>query len=161
MPLILPKPEPPSQVLDKLWLGTIWAAKQLLAGNERGIGLVLNCTDETLPRIPGVTTLQLGLLDREPIPPAKLDYAVRVLQEFLRGRPTRGVLVCCHASQSRSPAIVTACLLGCGFRFREAYERVQQCHSTTKIHPELLQSLKAYFGTNLSASEDFFQGAIA
>ena len=59
MDLILTTPEEVTRVLPRIWLGTIWNAK-LLRSENPGVGLVLNCTDEVLPRIPGVLTLQLA-----------------------------------------------------------------------------------------------------
>lgn len=112
MPTLISAPIEISKIFSKLWLGSLWNAKKLLERNT-GVGLVLNCTDEVIPRVPGVHMLQLGLRDRGEIPASKIAYAVRVLQEYLREAPQqRAALVCCHASQSRSPAIVLAYLLG-------------------------------------------------
>ena len=46
MPTLISPPFEPTRTFDHLWLGTIWTAKQLPVENP-GIGLVLNCTDET------------------------------------------------------------------------------------------------------------------
>ena len=124
MATLISPPNPPSSIFDKLYLGTLWNAKKLLERNP-GFGLVLNCTDETVPQVPGVMVLQIGLLDGQLIPDQKIDYAVRVLQEFLRSGSQKAALVCCHASRSRSPAIVLAYLLSCGMGFNEACNLIE------------------------------------
>src|ERR1035441_10110778 len=71
MPTLISPPFEPTCIFDHLWLGTIWTAKQLVVTNP-GIGLVLNCTDETIFRDRNVHFAQLGLLDRVAIPELKL-----------------------------------------------------------------------------------------
>ena len=109
--------------------------------------MVPDCTDEALPRIPGVNMLQLGLLDREPIPPTKVHSVIRFLQDYLWLAPD-------------SPAIVLAYFLGCGFTIHEAMGRLKRLHLKANIHPELARSLIGYFGSGLFCGEDRLQGAI-
>ena len=127
MATLISPPNPPSRIFDKLYLGTLWNAKKLLERNP-GFGLVLNCTDETVPRVPGVMMLQLGLLDGQLITDPKIDYAVRVLQEFLRSGAQKAALVCCTPAGPLSPVIVLVYLLGCGTGFNEAYPLIESCH---------------------------------
>ena len=132
MATLISPPNPPSRIFDKLYLGTLWNAKKLLERNP-GFGLVLNCAGETVPQVPGVMVLQIGLLGGQLIPDQKIDYAVRVLQEFLRSGSQKAARVCCHAGRSRSPAIVLACLLGSGMGFNEACNLRESCHPATPL----------------------------
>lgn len=141
---LISTPDEPSRITDRLWLGTIWSAKKLRESNP-GVGLILNCTDETIPPTPTAMTVQLGLLDGRPIPPGKLDYAVRLLQDYFRGGEPRAALVCCHASISRSPAVVLAYLLGSGFGLKEAFSILEQRNPRTLIHRDLLRSVMERF----------------
>ena len=148
MPILISPPFEPTRIFDHLWLGTIWTAKQLVAVNP-GIGMVLNCTDETIFRDRNVHFAQLGLLDRVAIPELKLAYAIRLLHEYFQQRTGRAAFVCCHASKSRSPAIILAYLVGCGMSFKEALSLICTKHKMTDIHPAVLQSVAAYFGSQL------------
>jgi protein-tyrosine phosphatase len=75
--------------------------------------------------------LQLGLLDGQLIPDPKIDYAVRVLQEFLRSGSQKAGMVCCHTGRFRSPAIILACLLGSGLGFNEACNLIESRRQPT------------------------------
>ena len=150
MATLISPPFEPTHIFDHLWLGTIWTAKQLVVINP-GIGMVLNCTDETIfqNRDRTVHFAQLGLLDREPIPANKLGYAIQILHQYFQQRTGRAALVCCHASRSRSPAIVLAYLVGCGMGFKEAHQLIRALHPLVDIHPEVLLSVATYFGSKL------------
>jgi hypothetical protein len=143
--LIYP-PSDPTPIFDKLWLGTIWNAKELVVSNP-GIGMVLNCTDEIILRPPSVHMAQLGLKCGVPIPGEKITYAIRLLHEFFQQATGRTVLVCGHSSQSRSAGVVLAYLIGTGLGFDEAHGLLLALHPKTKIHPVVLESIRTYFGS--------------
>jgi hypothetical protein len=147
MPTLILPPTEPTHIFDKLWLGTIWNAKDLMISNP-GVGMVLNCTSETLFRPKNVHMAQLGLRDGFAIPESKIGYAIRVIHEFFQQTTGRVVLVCSHAAESRSAGVLLAYLVGSGMGFREAHGLLQALHPATKIHPDVFESIKTYFGSN-------------
>jgi hypothetical protein len=111
MPTLISPPFEPTHIFDHLWLGTIWTAKQLVVINP-GIGMVLNCTDETIFRDRNVHFAQLGLLDRVAIPELKLAYAIRVLHEYFQQRTGRAAFL-----PLNGPQVVTAATPGVSVSF--------------------------------------------
>ena len=65
----------------------------------------------------------------------------------------RGMLVCCHASMSRSPAILLACFLGFGCTINAALDRLKLLHPKIDIRPELMGSLMACVQRRASRSD--------
>jgi protein-tyrosine phosphatase len=151
---IISPPFQPTRIFSRLLLGTLWNVKHLAEG-EHNVGLVVNCTDETVPRLPKVSMIQLGLLDGYEVAPNKIEYAIRILRQFFEISHEREVLVCCHASQSRSPAIILAYLLSIGMGLAEAEAFLQGKHPKTFIAPEILKSIRQYFGYAPKTVEDF------
>src|ERR1039458_3767225 len=117
-------------------------------GKNRTAGTPLNTSTSTASGRRNFHA-QLGLLDRVAIPELKLPYAIRLLHEYFQQRTGRAAFVCCHASKSRSPAIILAYLVGCGMSFKEALSLICTKHKMTDIHPAVLQSVAAYFGSQL------------
>ncbi len=145
MPNLILLPGPPTKIFDRLLLGTLWDAKQL-DEYEHSVGLVVNCTDETIHRSRYLDTIQLGIIDGQPVPLAKVGLAIHSLHKFFMLTHKRSVLVCCHASVSRSPAIVLAYLMSIGLSFDEAMSTLRVSHSKTNIAPAILKSVRRYFG---------------
>jgi hypothetical protein len=154
MATIITPPFPATQVFDRLLLGTIWNARALGQARDERIGLIVNCTDETIPRVPNVSMIQLGLQEGNPIQSNKIEYALTILRQFYEMTRERQVLVCSHRATSRGPAIVLAYLLSIGMGREEAEGFLLLRHSLTKITPAVLKSVWHHFGWTPSSVED-------
>lgn len=148
-----------SRVFDRLHIGTLWHAKALLQENP-GVGCVLNCTREAVPRIPGVRMLQLGLTVGEAIPASRLMFTTNYLHEFFAQVWHKSVLVCCDTGTSRSPAIVLGYLLSLGMGPVEALELLKARHPRTAIEPAVQASVEAAFGGFPASVEDLIPGVL-
>jgi protein-tyrosine phosphatase len=138
-------PGPPTKIFDRLLLGTLWDAKQL-DEYEHSVGFVVNCTDETIHRSRYLDTIQLGIIDGKPVHFGKIEQAIQGLHRFFASTHKHSVLVCCHASVSRSPAIVLAYLMSTGMNFDEAISLLWKKHPQTNIAPSVMKSVRQYFG---------------
>ena len=141
----------PGMVLGRLWIGTIWTARHMQSDNP-GAGLAVNCSTEMLPKMRGVQTLQLGLVDEAGTCPSKLIYVVQAVQTFLNQVRDRAVFVCCHTGTWLYPAGVLSVLLASGMNLADGIEFLHSRYPQAVIHPEVLESIRNWHNP-LDASE--------
>jgi protein-tyrosine phosphatase len=106
------------------------------------IGAMLQLAE--LVEQPGITSLYLSVEDGEPIPEDLLQQGV----EFVVAERERGnvVLIACGAGISRSAAFAVAALKEVeGLNLLEAMRVVKEQHPTAMPHPDLWESLCAYY----------------
>lgn len=97
----------------------------------------------------GIETLYLEMKDGEPIDAATLQHGL----DFIREHHAAGhvTLLACGAGISRSPLMAMAALMETeGLALFEAYEAVYRQHRGAQPHHELVMSLAAYHGQNLT-----------
>ena len=156
MELILRTPnliDPLSQIWDRLWVGTLWAALDLEPQNPAGIRAILNCTSEWMSKPEPFEVTSLHLEDGAPVPHTTVKYAVNWIHEMIKSGP---VLICCHAGLSRSPGIAAAYLTRCGLSWDQAERVLRYRRPQIQIHPEISLSLRQALGQAPTAQDSPF-----
>lgn len=142
-----------TRIVDKLFLGNIWDAQQLVYDNPCLIGAVLNVsTEPEYARNPEISHCHIPFPDGCEVPAAAFRHAM----DFLWFHACLGttMLVHCHAGQSRSPGIVKAHLylrskeffwVGTPeYRWDLAHRLVVGCRPQVQVHPNIERSLKQH-----------------
>ncbi|EQC34390.1 hypothetical protein SDRG_08160 [Saprolegnia diclina VS20] len=114
----------PSEVVPKLWVGSIHAAFNFEAIKERKITHVLNVSGTVATYPQDFTYLTIDLRDKEY---TNLLSCLPVTTVFLEaGMQNGGVLVHCAGGRSRSPAIAMAyIMLTQGFPYADAFAKLR------------------------------------
>ena len=142
-----------TQIWDRLWVGTLWAALDLEPQNPAGIRAILNCTSEWMSKPEPFEVTSLHLEDGAPVPPTTVKYAVSRIHEMIKSGP---VLICCHAGLSRSPGIAVAYLTRCGLSWDQAEKVLHYRRPQIQIHPEISLSLRRALGQAPTAQDSAF-----
>lgn len=132
------------QVLDRLWVGCIAYAKELINANPDEIKFIINCTPESYLHPSNITYLQLSWDDGTPIRKALMFGALEAIREGLR---EGNVLVHCNAGRSRSPALTVAHLMMAGMSWRQAEDLVGRKRFVTQINPIVKRSIVENLGS--------------
>jgi protein-tyrosine phosphatase len=132
--------EPMSKILDRLYLGTLYNAKNLGLGHT--ISMVVNCTQYQVKLSKPVDEVVLGWEDGNPVNYASFWLGVKTISGALH--EGRNVLVCCHAGISRSASLVMAHLYLAGWDWDKAYEFVKLQRDIIHPHPEIVRSIKQH-----------------
>lgn len=146
-----------NKIIDKIYLGCWDAAINLPEYNPFEITHVLNCTKEFYPdRLYNNTEFtfsRVPINDGEFVNERFISTAVLFIQEAVinNGR----VLVHCQAGISRSPSMVAAYLMTCGFSWDEAIAFINLSRSIFP-HPEIKRSVMQFFGLNITAENSQF-----
>lgn len=135
--------KPLSQIMDRLWLGNIYTAKDLRHSNPHNIRFVLNCTSDPMILPPPIKSVTMRFEDGTELDYEGVLYAVRWIHDLIE---LGNVLVVCHAGMSRSPAIVAAYLVRCGMSWDEAVSYVTKRRPQTQINPTISLSVRKALG---------------
>ncbi len=139
-----------TKVLDRLLLSDYAdAVEESLVAN--GVKTVLSVSHECIPKYRvDVRHVILPLEDGKGIPKEYYDIAIKLIRDRIK---VGKVLVHCCSGVSRSPVIVLAYLMSCGFSYDEAFSFLSSKKPIINPHPELIRSLATYFSQRSPNSE--------
>lgn len=135
--------KPMDQILDRLWVGNLYSARDLLHTNPNNIRFVLNCTSDPLILPPPFKTITMRFEDGTELDSDGVLFAIRWVHDLIE---LGNVLICCHAGCSRSPAIASAYLVRCGMNWDEAVEYVTRRRPQAMINPIVSLSVRKALG---------------
>jgi predicted protein tyrosine phosphatase len=140
-----------NQVLDRVYIGSLFAMSEQEALREAGITSVLKLTHSSIGVEDGFTVMELPFPDGWLIP----DGYLRRGLDFVRDQEAQGnsVLIMCAAGISRSAAFTLGYLVERGYDLHEAFEHLRTCRPAISPHPSLWISLLEFFGEPYSLND--------
>ncbi len=136
-----------TEILDRLYLGTIAYAQSLHWENPLNIEMVVNLCENSVPYSEGMMVEWIPVSDGEAVPADLLARALSVIDGVLADG--KRVLVACRAGQSRSASIVIGYLRLRGYDWDSACRLVEEKRWICP-HPRTLQSVKDFVETTLT-----------
>jgi protein-tyrosine phosphatase len=134
-----------TQILERLFLGSLQDAERLSRGNPNRISTVITLCEQSVEhKSPDVHYIHLPIEDAEPVPVRQFDAIIRSIAEAVR---IGNVLVHCAVGFSRSPTL-TAAYLHCikHKNFDAAMEGIRQVRPSVDPSKILLKSVKEILG---------------
>lgn len=128
-----------NHVLDKVYIGGIFALAEQGTLKKAGIASILKLTHAQPSAVDGFTILELAFPDGTPVPE---DYLRRGL-DFVHAQVSQGdgTLIMCAAGVSRSATFTLAYLVERGYDLHDAFNHLRQCRPIIAPHPILWMSL--------------------
>tara|TARA_B100001093_G_scaffold516076_1_gene593985 strand:+ start:3391 stop:3993 length:603 start_codon:yes stop_codon:yes gene_type:complete len=134
-------------ILDNIYLGNAYNARNYYDLLEKNIGLIINCTDE----IPNYFQdhFEYHRIDVKDINHANiyphLDETVTKMHEFIENNPLKEVLVHCFMGSSRSATIVAAYLMKYfNYSLTDAITFIRQKREVINLNKYFYSQLKDY-----------------
>jgi hypothetical protein len=124
---------PPSWILDRLMVSDFPVAHMAMAGGT--VGMIVNCTDDTMTKSGKVPIIQIGLVAGQETAPDRIRYATRVIKQFFEVDFHRPVLLYCRDGKSLAPGIALAYLLSIGMSLIDALWGLVRRGTTGRIFP--------------------------
>ena len=149
-------PREMSKILDRIFIGTYHSAQMLDYGNRESITHVLNCTKDPHQGLKHLHVRQVNIDDGFEIPAELVFFAIQSIGEAVHGGGK--ILVHCHAGISRSPSLVTAYLMDCGYSWDDAIELIRQQRPYIQPHPRVALSVKKALGQYISPATTLLGG---
>ncbi|OQS00697.1 hypothetical protein THRCLA_05896 [Thraustotheca clavata] len=133
----------PSEVVPKLWVGSIHAAFNFEAIKERKITHVLNVSGTVATYPQDFTYLAIDVRDKEY---TNILSCIPVATVFLEaGMQNGGVLVHCAGGRSRSPAIAIAYIMSTlGFSYDDALAKLRSIRPVVSLNSGFEEQLQCF-----------------
>ena len=101
-----------TNILDKLYLGSLKDAERLAIANPCGITAVVSLCEEAVCRAPNISYVHLPIADSRPIAAQRFEEIMKAIADGVqRGK----LLVHCVGGMSRSPILLAAWLHRCRY----------------------------------------------
>jgi protein-tyrosine phosphatase len=140
-----------NHVLDKIYIGSLWAFSEHDALRSAGITSVVKLTRATVSGEDGFTILDIAFPDGWHIP----DGYLRRGLDFVHDNEAagHGVLIMCAAGISRSATFTLAYLVERGYDLHDAFKHLRECRPIVSPHPALWMSLLQFFDEPYSLND--------
>jgi|SRR5271157_2067919 len=135
--------KPISRILNRLYIGCLASARDLIADNPNNIRFVLNCTPNKIVLPAPFRVMTMHFEDGSELGAEAVLFCTRWIYDLIE---LGNVMVCCHAGISRSPAITAAYLVRCGFNWDDAVEFITKRRPQVQIHPLISLSIRKALG---------------
>ena len=138
-----------SLIIDNIYLGNAYNARDYYKLKEQNIGLVVNCTKDIPNYFEDEEDIEYERVDVQDVNGANiLPYikkVVPIIEKYIEKNPEKNILVHCFMGSSRSASIVIGYLMKkLSLRRRDALNLAKQKRDLVNINTDFFEQLREY-----------------